>query len=191
MIKTGMTDWDKRYLEGEHLNDEPHPLITKIVSSFKPGRALDVACGPGRHAIWLAGRGWVVTGVDSSRIAVELLQGRAGAKGVVIDSITADLEKREFAIEPESYDLIVVCNYLQRDLFPAIRAGTRVGGLMIAIIGMVDDDPKVRPMNSAYLLRPGELRAEFAGWKLIHDFEGKQTGDSSRATAQIAALRER
>jgi tellurite methyltransferase len=184
-----MADWDKRYLQGEHLNDEPHSLITRITSSLKPGRALDVACGPGRHAIWLAERGWAVTGVDSSRVAIELLQERAGAKGVVIDSITADLEKREFAIETESYDLIVVCNYLQRDLFPAIRAGTRVGGIVIAIIAMVDDDPKVRPMNPAYLLRPGELRAEFAGWKLIHDFEGKQTGDSSRAMAQIVARR--
>ena len=189
MIKTGMADWDKRYREGEHFNDEPHPLITEIVSSLKPGRALDVACGPGRHAIWLAERGWAVTGVDSSRIAIELLQERAGAKGVVIDSITADLEKREFAIEPESYDLIVVCNYLQRDLFPAIRAGTRVGGIVIVIIAMVDDDPQVRPMNPAYLLNPGELRDQFAGWNLIHDFEGKQARDSSRATAQIAARR--
>jgi hypothetical protein len=44
-------------------------------------------------------------------------------------------------------------------------------------------------MNPAYLLHPGELRTEFAGWNLIHDFEGKQAGDSSRATAQLAAQR--
>jgi tellurite methyltransferase len=184
-----MADWDKRYLQGEHLNDEPHPLIMKIASNLKPGRALDVACGPGQHAIWLAERGWAVTAVDSSRIAIEILQDRALARGIAIDSTIADLEKHEFAIEPESYDLIVVCKYLQRDLFPAIRSGTREGGLVIAIIAMVDDDPQIRPMNPAYLLRPGELRSEFVGWNLIYDFEGKQAGNPSRATAQIAAER--
>ena len=184
MIKA---DWDKRYSAGEHLDDEPHPLITRIVSSMKPGRALDVACGPGRHAIWLAERGWAVTAVDSSRVAIDILQERARAKGVEIDSLVADLEKHEFAIEPESYDLIVVCNYLQRDLFSAIRDGTRVGGTVIAIIAMVDDDPQVRPMNPAYLLNPGELRAQFPRWNVIHDFEGKPADKSSRATAQIAA----
>jgi tellurite methyltransferase len=183
------TGWDKRYFQGEHLNDEPHPLITKIASNLKPGRALDVACGPGRHAIWLAERGWAVTGVDSSRVAIEILLEKANTRGVTIDSITADLEKHEFEIDPESYDLIVVCNYLQRDLFPAIRSGIRKGGLVIAIIAMVDDDPQVRPMNSAYLLNPGELRAQFSGWNLILDFEGKEAGTSSRATAQIAARR--
>jgi tellurite methyltransferase len=184
-----MGKWDNRYAEGEHLNDEPHPLITKIASNLKPGRALDLACGPGRHAIWLAQRGWVVTAVDSSRVAIEILCERAGARGVSVDAVIADLEKHEFAIEPESYDLIVVCNYLQRELFPAIRSGTRAGGLVIAIIAMVDDDPQVRPMNPAYLLNAGELRAQFAGWNRIHDFEGKEAGNSSRATAQIAVRR--
>ena len=185
-----MAEWDKRYLQGEHLNDEPHPLITRITSSLKRGRALDVACGPGRHAVWLAERGWAVTGVDSSPTAIEILRERAGAKGVVVDLITANLEKHEFSIEPESYDLIVVCNYLQRDLFPAIRSGTREGGLVIAIVAMVDNDPRVRPMNPAYLLNPGELRAQFAGWKLIHDFEGKPLVDSHRRSfAEIVAER--
>jgi SAM-dependent methyltransferase len=157
---------------------------------LKPGRALDVACGPGRHAVWLAEQGWGVTGVDSSPTAIEILQKRAAAKGVVIDWIIADLEKHEFSIEPESYDLIVVCNYLQRDLFPAIRSGTREGGLVIAIIAMVDNDPQVRPMNPAYLLDPGELRAQFAGWNLIHYFEGTPAaGSHRRSFAEIVAER--
>ena len=185
-----MAEWEKRYLHGEHLNDEPHPLITRIASSLKSGRALDVACGPGRHAVWLAEQGWGVTGVDSSPTAIEILQKRAAAKGVVIDWIIADLEKHEFSIEPESYDLIVVCNYLQRDLFPAIRSGTREGGLVIAIIAMVDNDPQVRPMNPAYLLDPGELRAQFAGWNLIHYFEGTPAaGSHRRSFAEIVAER--
>ena len=168
-----MADWNKRYREGEHLKDEPHALITTFASSAQPGQALDLACGAGRHALWLAEHGWTVTAVDSSQIAIEFLQEQCRARGVAVQSVVADLEKHEFAIPPESSDLIVVCNYLQRDLFPSIRAGTRLGGLVIAIIAMVDVDPRVRPMNPEYLLNPGDLRAEFPGWRMLHDFEGK------------------
>jgi SAM-dependent methyltransferase len=184
-----MTDWDKRYRDGEHVNDEPHRLVTEFASKRPPGRALDIACGAGRHALWLAGHGWQVTAVDSSVAAIEILQKRAEDRGVPVHSIRADLERHEFVIEPEVYDLIVVMNYLQRDLFPSIRAGIRRGGAVIAVIAMVDDDPGIRPMNPLYLLNPGELRAQFEGMKLIHDFEGKPAGDPNRrATAEIVAV---
>lgn len=189
-----MTDWDERYRKGGRTKDEPHPALVEFASSLEPGRVpgrvLDVACGVGRHAIWLAERGWQVTAVDSSRVAIEILQRRASGKGLAIDSRIADLERREFIIEPGAYDLIVVCNYLQRDLFPAIKVGVRAGGVVIVVIAMVDDDQNVKPMNPAFLLKPGELRAEFEGWELLRDFEGKRAGDEHRrATAEIIARR--
>ena len=185
-----MTDWDKRYQEGEHVNGEPHPLLTNFAAKLASGRALDVASGAGRHAIWLAERGWQVTAVEYSRTAMQILQQRSREKAVLVNSFIADLERHEFVIERESYDLIVVCNYLQRDLFPLIRAGIRVRGIVIVVIAMVDNDPNIRPMNPAYLLAPGELRAEFEGWELIHTFEGKPAGDQRcRATAEIVARR--
>ncbi len=100
----------------------------------------------------------------------------------------ADLERHEFAIEPDTYDLTIVCNYLQRDLFPSIRAGTRAGGIVIAVIYLVDGDPHIKPMNPAYLLNPGELRSEFPDWELLYDFEGKRRPDQ-RATAEVVARR--
>lgn len=187
-----MTDWDKRYRGGEHINDEPHPLIPRFAMRFQPGRALDLACGVGRHALWLAEHGWQVTAVDSSRAAIEILQQKADDRGVPVHSVLADLEQHEFKIERGAYDLIVVVNYLQRDLLGAIRAGVRPAGAVIAVIAMVDDDPGVRPMNPDYLVKPGELRAEFRGWQLLHEFEGKPDGDSSRrAAAEIVAVQSR
>jgi SAM-dependent methyltransferase len=184
-----MTDWDKRYREGEHTNDEPHPLVTEFASKWPPGRALDIACGAGRHALWLAEHGWKVTAVDSSSAAIDILQKRAADRGVPVHSVRGDLESHEFVIEPAAYDLIVVVNYLQRDLFPSIRGGVRPGGAVIAVIAMIDDDPNIRPMNPKYLLSPGELRAQFKGWKLIHEFEGKPSGDPTRrATSEIVAV---
>jgi len=61
-----MADWDERYRKGEHAPAEPHQLLTQAVDVLLPGRALDLACGAGRHALYLARRGWHVTAVDSS-----------------------------------------------------------------------------------------------------------------------------
>jgi SAM-dependent methyltransferase len=188
-----MTDWDRRYREGEYANEPPHPLVVTFASKFPvPGQALDVACGTGRHALWLAQGGWDVTAVDNSRAGLEILAQRAEDKRIRIRTIVADLEAKEFAIETAVYDLIVVCNYLQRDLFPAIREGVRPGGMVIAVIAMVDEDPEVKPMNPAFLLNPGELRAEFKGWDLLHDVEGKsEASPHARKTAQLAARKRR
>jgi tellurite methyltransferase len=189
-IIVGMSDWDKRYKTGEHAGREPDPLITTFAARLKPGTALDLASGAGRHAIWLAERGWQVTAVDYSHSGMQILQERANEKDLRIQAVVADLEKQEFVIGPESYDLIVVCNYLQRDLFPSIRAGTRIGGVVIAVIAIVDNDPEIKPMNPAYLLNPGELRATFDGWQVIHDFEGKPHGNPHRRSiAEIVARR--
>ncbi|MEP7340194.1 MAG: methyltransferase domain-containing protein [Acidobacteriota bacterium] len=181
--------WAGCYSRGE-LNDQPHPLVVQFASQLTPGRALDVACGTGRHALYLAERGWQVTAVDSSKVAIEILLERARERGVQVDAHVADLELGEFVIEPNSYDLIVNCLYLQHDLFPAIKAGVRVGGVVIAVIAMVDDDPNVKPMNPAFLLQPGELQAEFEGWELLHDFAGK-SGEGKRAVAEFIARRVR
>lgn len=185
-----MINWDERYRRGEHLNAAPLSLVMNAAAQCQPGRALDLACGVGRHALWLAEHGWQVTAVDASAVAIETLQQRAEARGVNVDARVAELERDEFVIEPSAYDLIVVTCYWQRDLFPALRAGVRVGGLVVAVIAMVDDDPQVKPMNPAFLLKPGELRALFDGWELLHDFEGKPSGQAGkRAMAEISARR--
>jgi SAM-dependent methyltransferase len=184
-----MTDWDERYKRGEHINDEPERLVVQFASQFRPGLALDLACGAGRHALWLAGRGWKVTAVDSSPAAIEILRRNTPEKGVTIDARIADLERHEFAIAPRSFDLIVICNYLQRDLFASIKDGTRIGGIVIAVVALTDDDPNVKPMNPAFLLSPGELRREFEGWELIWYFEGKYGKEPRRACVELVARR--
>ena len=180
-------DWEERYRRGEHGNAEPHSLVVHAASLCAPGRALDVACGAGRHTLLLAERGWQVTAVDSSAVALGLLQARAKERSVVVDTIAADLERGEFALEPNAFDLIVVTCYLQRALFPVLRVGVKPGGLIVAVIALVDDDPQVKPMNSAFLLQPGELRGQFEVWVLWHDSESKRAG--RRAMAELIARR--
>ena len=65
-----MADWDERYSRGEHVIKEPMPLLVRVADELKPGRALDLACGTGRHAIFLAERGWHVTAVEDRKSVV-------------------------------------------------------------------------------------------------------------------------
>jgi SAM-dependent methyltransferase len=182
-----MTNWDERYRHGEGRDHPPHPLVLRAAECVPAGKALDVACGTGRHAMALVERGWQVTAVDASSVALELLQAQAAAQALPITTIRADLAAHEFAIAPSAFDLIVVTNYLQRDLFAALRQGVRVGGVIVAVIALIDNDPQVKPMNPVFLLQPGELRGYFSGWELLHDCERKE--EQRRAMAELIARR--
>ena len=185
-----MNRWDSKWAERHSKQElaQPHPLVVEFAATLQSRRALDLACGVGRHALYLAKRGWQVTAVDSSKVAIEILLERAKELELQVDARVADLETGEFLIEADGYDLIVNCCYLQRDLFPAIKAGVKAGGCVLAVIGMLDDDPEVKPMNPAFLLQPGELRAHFDGWELLHDCESKPA-IGRRTMAEIVAKR--
>src|SRR5437764_15359477 len=125
--------WNKKYSEGSHTSLEPDPFLLSAWSEFLkdvvPGKALDVAGGVGRHALWLAAHGWKVKLVDISEVGIQIAQEnarssaqpraavphkRSSIKTEVVDlNVVHDLGEQE-------YDLIVVFFYLQRQLFPAL-----------------------------------------------------------------------
>jgi SAM-dependent methyltransferase len=178
------SDWDERYRDEAALDFTPAPLLVEAAERLPPGDALDLACGPGRHALYLARLGWRVTAVDSSRVAIATLRRRAA--GLSVHAVHASLEAHEFVIQPDAWDLICDFFYLQRDLFPAIRAGVRPGGVFAGAIHLVDENPAVRPRNPAFLLASGELRDEFAGWKILFYSEGPEPGHRRRAARILA-----
>jgi SAM-dependent methyltransferase len=112
----------------------------------------------------LASHGWKVTAVDCSEVALRLIR----EQGSKIETVLADLEAGEFAIEPDAWDLICVTLYLQRDLFSSIRVGLKQGGYVAAAFPLRDEREGVKPMNHDYLLEPGELASLFEGFEFIH-----------------------
>lgn len=202
-----MADWDERYRRGEHASAEPSRVLVRAVEYLRVGdgggagkgqsprapRALDLACGAGRHALFLAAHGFEVVAVDASRVGIGITRRRAAERRLSLDARVADLARGEFRIEPEEYDLVCDFCYLQRDLFPQMRAAVRAGGLVAATIHMVDERAEVVPMNPLFLLRPGELLAEFQGWGILHYHETDGHDDAAgrhlRRRAELIARR--
>jgi tellurite methyltransferase len=183
-----ISGWDERYRSGERaaedLETAPTPLLVETAKQLAPGRALDLACGSGRNALWLAERGWSVTAVDGSAAAIQILRGRASERGITLATKVADLEKDEYGIEPSSWDLVAACNYLQHNLFEPAKRGVVPGGILVSIVHITE--PGEEP--TAHRLRPGELERYFPGWEILHRHEGKPNDTAHRRwIAEIVA----
>jgi SAM-dependent methyltransferase len=130
-------DWNSRYAQKELLwTAEPNRRFAAEVEGLEPGRALDVACGEGRNAVWLAERGWRVTGVDFSDVAIEKAAALAAARGVVVEWVVDDVVA--YAPERGAFDLVAVL-YLQLphdELAAVLRHAARAlapGGTIVVL----------------------------------------------------------
>ena len=104
-------DWNARYAGSELLwTAEPNRRFASEVEGLEPGRALDLACGEGRNAVWLAERGWRVTGVDFSDVALGKAERLAASRSVEVEWVLADV--LEYAPKREAFDLVTAL-YLQ------------------------------------------------------------------------------
>lgn len=127
--------WDRKYEEGLPSLTKPDPFFVstyeRLVNRSFPnaGMALDLATGLGRHALWLANRGWQVSAVDVSEVAIGKLGQAAGQLNVKINLFAVDAGEYEF--EPAGFDLIVLFYHLDRGLFPRIVSALNPGGLFV------------------------------------------------------------
>lgn len=183
-------EWNLRYRTGERVKDDidaaPTPLLKRLVEDLVPGTAVDLACGAGRNALYLAKLGWSVTAIDGAAAAIEILRSRAAEQDVGIQAVVADLQDPSFVIQADAWDLIAVCYYLQRDLFRAIRRGVRTGGIVLVIVHIAERGETPSPKRASR----GELRSYFAEWEILHYYEGKPTDPAHRrSVAEIVARR--
>lgn len=103
-------DWDERYRTAELVwRAEPNRWVAEEVAGLPPGRAIDLACGEGRNAVWLAEQGWDATGVDFSAVGLDKGRRMAAERGVQVTWVEADVRTWE---APSPADLVIVC-YLQ------------------------------------------------------------------------------
>jgi SAM-dependent methyltransferase len=147
-------------------------------------RALDIAMGRGRHAIPLAGAGFGTFGVDIRFDALRDAAIAAASTGVVVHGWCADLTQHP--LPRERFELVVVARYLQRDLFPAIRAALAPGGVVLyETFTTAQRALGVGPTSPDHLLEPGELRGYFEGFEILFYEEVS----APEAVARIVAKR--
>jgi hypothetical protein len=153
--------WDLKYEQGLPSLTEPDPFFISayerfVVPSFpKPGMALDLAGGLGRHSLWLASRSWQVTVVELSDVAIGKLSPAALELNLKLDVLAEDAS--EYKFEPARFDLIVLFYFLDRSLFPKIVSALKIGGLLICKMALLwNSDRKLTgiktdPLNRAEL----------------------------------------
>ncbi|ANH38416.1 Tellurite methyltransferase [Nocardioides dokdonensis FR1436] len=156
--------WDERYAEKSAIwSGRPNARLVEHVASLPPGTALDVGCGEGADALWLAGRGWQVTGVDLSQVALDRAAARAREEGLEIDLRQRDLIS---APVPGTFDLVsVFFMHVPRPVFDGLyaklAAAVRPGGSLLVVAHHPDDEHTGvrRPRGEDLLFGPERVTA--------------------------------
>lgn len=182
-----LAGWEEKYRSGDRgKEDTPTRLVVETAHKLHPGTAIDLACGAGRHALYLAEQGWAVTAVDGSEKAVEIVRRRSAAHGLEVDTKVADLTAPTFTLPPDGFDLVVIAYYLQRDLFAKVKPAVRPEGVVVAIAHTPEPGEKWSEKRAA----PGELRGFFHNWEILWDYEGPSRDPAHRRpVAEIVARR--
>ena len=180
--------WESRYrADGFEPNREPVPFLVQAVGELKPGRALCLAAGAGRNAVYLAEKGWAVTAVDISPAGLGWCRRLAGERGVEIETVAADLLSFDFGLE--EWDLVTNLYFHEPALFPSVRAALKSGGhFLFQTYAKAQAKFGWGPSNPGHLVEPQELRHAFSGWDLLHFCEAENEDESGRREAVVQLL---
>jgi SAM-dependent methyltransferase len=187
VTKADAVRWDARYQAqvGAPL-PAPDPLLLQytpppVIGRESRSRALDLACGRGQNGLWLAEQGYSTDLMDCSRVALTQARDEAGRRGLrTLNFLLVDLDG--WTPEPDSYDLIAVFRFLDRRLFPLLRAAARPGGRILYETFHTGHLASHPSFNPAQLLEPGELAEQFADWRVLRASEDAES-------ARIVALK--
>ncbi len=172
--------WDKKYSTEKYVfGREALSFVQDHVDLLPKGHALDIAMGEGRNGVFLATKGFQVTGVDISSEGLKKAEALAAEHSATITTMVVDLEA--YDIPPNTYDVIICTYYLQRDLFPKIAAALKPGGMAL-IETYTRDHNQYRPrFNKAWLLKPNELLTMFPGFRVLR-YQEVDTGETAFAS---------
>lgn len=179
------TAWDRTYSRRDYVfGKDPSDFLVEHVDKLPKGRALDIATGEGRNAVYLAKKGFRVEGVDISVVGLRKAQKLAAENGVKVQTTNADLNK--YPIKPGTYTAILNFYYLQRSIFPQIKAGLKKGGVVMFenhLVGQLKL-PGGRSYEKDFLLEPGELKKAFSDFEILYYAE---KNDGKNAVASLIA----
>lgn len=154
----------------------PSPFLERMLPSLPPGRALDLASGSGRDAVFLALNGWKSEAWDHDPEALERAIALAEGEGVPLATQVVELVEAELAEAPGRWDVIVVVRFLHRPLLPWIERALAPGGALVYETFRTGQERYGRPKNPRFLLEPDELRTAFPSLEAEHYEEVEPEG---------------
>jgi 2-polyprenyl-3-methyl-5-hydroxy-6-metoxy-1,4-benzoquinol methylase len=188
-METDQKRWDKRFGQKEFaLGKEPNTFLRKHIRLLPKGKALDIAAGEGRNAVFLAQQGFEVDAVDISEKGLKKAQKLARKKGVKINTSLIDLD--QYLIGKEQYDLIADFYFLKRRLIPRIKKGLKKGGKVIFETYLLEHKALGTggPKQAKYFLKPNELIKLFRDFRILFYRERIfREGGKKKAVASMIA----
>jgi tellurite methyltransferase len=173
MEQTDEERWDAKHAARKDDPLELSSFLIPCLAGMQACRALDLACGRGRHAAILARMGFTVLGVDVSGEALRQVEAMAKDMCLPIDTERLDLAAGEFPTG--QFGLVVCTMYLERSLFPRIREAIEPGGhLLLETYRLEQVERSGGSFPAEWCLRPGELREAFSGWEVLEDFDREE-----------------
>ena len=178
--------WDERYRLGAYV-DRVHPSawLERCLPDVTPGRALDVPCGAGRNAMFLASQGFSVTGIDISAVALARAEATAGARGLSVEWLRRDLDTGLDLTG--KFELIVVIHYVDLDLIPGLANLLAPCGHLVVELHLATDRAVAGPQDPAFRVAPGALR-DAAGHLDILSYSEEIVEDPDGRTVALARL---
>jgi rhodanese-related sulfurtransferase len=183
-LATGMAGWAGPRAYEPQAMVGPSPWVFECGDLIpRAGRALDVACGRGRHALLLASTGLHVTAVDRDAEVLARLQAQADRLELPVTTRVLDLETGTPDLGDDGYDLVLVTRYLHRALMPQLLLSLAPGGVLLYETFLAQQAEVGHPKNPDFLLQPGELRQLVAPLEVLREFEGEFDGNWIAAVA--------
>ena len=178
--------WDGRYAtEDQTTSLEPAPFLRQIAATLRPCRALCLAAGSGRNAVFLAQQGYEVTAVDISPVGLDRCGKLARSRGVEVELVEADLLNYRFSDE---FGLVTMLYYNEPSLFPKMEQVVMPEGCFLFQTFSIHHVQQGRgPRNPAFLADPSAVLDAFAHWRIRHfeDGEFSVSGDVERREALV------
>jgi SAM-dependent methyltransferase len=186
-----MPTWDERFASGSYPEDpEPSPVLERYVDTVPEGRALDIATGTGRNALFLAEQGYEVDGLDQSREGLRIARETAAERGVAdrFNPVQADAET--YAFPEGAYAVVTISFYRAVDQFPDLKEALEPGGVLFVQHHLRSEDAyEVGPSTDRYRFASNELLHACLDLTVLHYSETSEEHDDGRRSqvAQVVA----
>lgn len=179
-------NWNQKWRERAAEDWIPDPWLERVLPLLPAGRALDLACGRGRNALLLAEYGFAVTAVDGSAEGLALLGEESRRRGLKLSLRQQDLEA-EPQLPVAAFEVVIDFFYLQRSLFPALKAAVVPGGVVVMRTFSAAGGFPGGPRRKDFILNPGELLELFGDWEVLLHEDGLESSRKGGGLAGIVA----